>query len=834
MPVNTSFYGDRDKWVTQKITNSYQYTAEFPEDEKIKLANFFNTTQEPYSDPRLCSTLGNAIWRQVNNGVSIPDYFDNSICFTAMAGDSPYTKIHYISNRQTHEIIKEDFYDSFSIIPVMWTTTTSTGYGIEGSNNWSFFKDDGTTSDPKAIRGDMVRWRPKEINLGTASLQQYPQYYEMANGDNYSIRNRTTFITQMPVRKIVWVIYVQCCSSDMSDANSPTRVDLQTFLQTTRNTKPIILSICIVPMGQYLLEVDANHHREPFALSFINPQPLNSFTGYWVAQPNTTAKVQIDDNFFNPNILNTGGGSGIPIGGAINLGNPAFDMPIFNTDTLLFNVGAYVDCGVLKWDSFANQETQHHHFLYCNSLDYDVEQIRRSARRAAACFGMFFTESETIGYSGALDAQGMFLGTLQDGIGYGDYTEGIDNRDQPQFNWKNLEESPYVPDKPNPGWRTDPNSYKDGMKYNLLKNYKTTTRRYNLLASEISDLFYSLWHLWDSLDPSEPENYDINLYSMQNFLTNNPLDCFVNLKYFPISLDMSTNTVPSLKMGKVTLSRSGGDNFSVKQAKQSVIYDCGSIYISPQFQTNLYLSNTWIDEHVQLELYLPFCGSVKLDSATYIGKNVGVEYHIDLITGCCTASVYINNDISPTKKIYMEMRSGNCSIDTPISGIQQATLEANLFNATQQLKGSIINGVSSLVGNVLSTIASGASGNQLGVAQGISNTLSSAASSKLNYESAQYNLQHTQLPTRLVGSASPLGNAECYLKPLLIVTAPAINDSDLVNYGHTNGYACLKYGVLKNITSGYTEISNIDLSGIAATDEEKALIRSICSSGIYV
>ena len=475
----------------------------------------------------------------------------------------------------------------------------------------------------------------------------------------------------------------------------------------------------------------------------------------------------------------------------------------------------------------------------CDVSTMSDDDITEGIRKQLASFGLFFVDSIN-DINLALDNDKTFLGILTDGVAYGDYTNGADNRNQPQWNWDTMEENDYDPDTPpTPSpFIPDPNGYNDGMDLAQLDGFETATQRYNLYKAQAHQVFAALWSVWDPFDESDPDlnTAQIDLKTKKMFLTNNPLDCVIGLKYFPVPADMiGTGSDTPVKLGALTLHQAGSSSVEIqcKMAQNSYIHDCGSVYCAPQYQAYSGISDSWIDQYVGFELYLPFCGSVKLDTATYIGKWVNVQYHIDYITGACTAYIGIPSAVNRSVSEFMEIRSGNCAIDVPISGIQQATLEANMFNATQQLKGAALKGVSSVVGNLISTAGKAAAKDIGGAVSAGFSTVGAIAGSVNEIQSAKFELQHTQLPARMIGSASALSGAEGYLSPMLIVTEPRLIEVP-DNYGHTVGFACMRYGKLKDISSGYTEINSIDLDGIACTAEEKSIIRSVLAGGIYL
>ena len=835
--VNEAIYGLKTKWVEYGT-----HGVGIPETEKIKLSNFLNTDPATVkAEHKSGAALGCAIYKMKNVDPSWTigaETFEKSICFVGISGDSPYTSIRFVANKRdpnesgSYPTIKEIGIQRYDIVNSFFTDTITNNFG-NGRTGIMIYTENTNSYGESGGSNAYDRWFPPEIYYGYKE-SNFPYYTADGSTWLYGNRNTHSFITQFPVTRLVAVPMIYCCDTTFQNF---ARYDLKTYLAEHKTDRPYITYI----MMHFYYKYDDEQNRAARTIGLGLSEKIPLFDGNFIQQSGSNGKAPLDpDNeLCMPFAL---GYQGIPIGGYYNnggdtLGHP-YVWPSTSTTQPYYKAYGLLEPLYLKWDLWKIGSSEQQEYPYCNAQNYTNRQITESCRRAIACWGLFFTDSISDAETAALDADEMHCGTLVDGVGYGDYTSGQDNRNQPQFNWHNLSENDYDPTDPPEPLPTDPNSYRDGMDLGHLDGFETATQRYNLLKAQAHQVFAALWSVWDPFDESDPDLNvaAVELRTKKMFLTNNPLDCCIGLKYFPVAAEnIGTGSNTAVKLGAVTLHQSGSATAEIqcKMAKNSYIHDCGSVFCAPQYLTNQGLGRTWIDQYVGFELYLPFCGSVKLDVATYIGKWVNVQYHIDYITGACTAYIGIPSNVNASATEFMEIRSGNCAIDVPISGIQQATLEANMFNATQQLKGAAIKGVSSVVGNLIGTGAKVAAKDVPGAVAGAFGTVGSVAGIATELQNAKYNLEHTQLPARMIGSASSLSGAEGYLKPMLIVTEPRLAEIP-ANYGHTNGYACLKYGVLKNITSGYTEISNIDLSGIAATDEEKALIRSICSSGIYV
>lgn len=847
MNVNEQAYGSKDLWYSIPY-GSTQFPASVPKEERNMLANFTDTI------PSLIDWhlyLGRVIYEvEVNGNQTLRDLFyntvfDRSICFVGQGGKSSYTSIRFFDNQGTdsnNPNANELPTQTYDVVNLAFSNVLGSmrDYG-NYTRSWKVIGAD-IDRDPESsdFKFDALRWNP----LGWVGIQGTNYYYT-----SYGNRNSTTFVTNMGVKRNVLVPYIKAGTLDTSDTNAIQTYDLATYLSNYKDTKPYVYSIGFETTVMYNESIEAsssNRRTQDNSYNLMLMEYIDSLNDFYYIGPNVEWQTaHYDNDLFVPQTLKS---PHMPLGGYINNGSYNAEVPEtlgYESPSNSVKVHAVIDCNDIKWDTWVNVGSSTadgtcNKILIADARNYTEEEFREAVRRSLACFGMFFADSVTVAQQGMLDDPEMHLGTLANGVGYGDYTSGSANREQPQWNWDSMSENDYDPENPpTPSpFIPDPNGYNDGMDLAQLDGFETATQRYNLYKAQAHQVFAALWSVWDPFDESDPDlnTAQIDLKTKKMFLTNNPLDCVIGLKYFPVAADMiGTGSDTPVKLGALTLHQAGSSTVEIqcKMAQNSYIHDCGSVYCAPQYQAYSGISDSWIDQYVGFELYLPFCGSVKLDTATYIGKWVNVQYHIDYITGACTAYIGIPSAVNRSVSEFMEIRSGNCAIDVPISGIQQATLEANMFNATQQLKGAALRGVSSVVGNLISTAGKAAAKDIGGAVSAGFSTVGSIAGSVNEIQSAKFELQHTQLPARMIGSASALSGAEGYLSPMLIVTEPRLIEVP-DNYGHTVGFACMRYGKLKDISSGYTEINSVDLDGIACTAEEKSIIRSVLAGGIYL
>lgn len=448
---------------------------------------------------------------------------------------------------------------------------------------------------------------------------------------------------------------------------------------------------------------------------------------------------------------------------------------------------------------------------YCRAYSDDAI---KDIWKQIAYYGVFFLGAGAGSWDNVkLTNNRVFCGTIDaDGITHGDYTRGADNAKQPQFNWTDTSESNYDPTRP-----VDDNIYNGAFHTGALLAFDTATDIYNVSSANFQKLVPMLWDALALIPAGDP----LNEYCLDTFLTQNPIDSIVALKYFPIKETMSWGTATTIKLGKFDT------NIPCMPAQHNIIVDCGTKTIFPRFGKGF---ANWLDKLTTITLYLPFCGTLQLDPEIYMGRAVNVEYAIDLHTGNCSAFVSITADND--ERCITDIANGSCGIDCPVTGIQHITLDSQLYNATEQLKAmrinNAVNGLTSLVGltKMNSNDVSSAVTSIANTGVGMYNMIHSE-------NVAEYNLQHTQLPVKMIGTTGATTGAMCDLYPIIILERPYVSDVHNDEYAKTNGYACCISDKVKNFT-GYTEFANIELSGFGATATEKNAIMSALKGGVII
>lgn len=452
--------------------------------------------------------------------------------------------------------------------------------------------------------------------------------------------------------------------------------------------------------------------------------------------------------------------------------------------------------------------------------------------RCVASLGLFFAVKRTTAYTGALDDTDMYCGVIDDnGLCHGDYTRGSDNRNQPQYSWTNTNDSTYDPTAP-----IDPNTYSNTTAFNFIGGLSTMLKRYVLDARAVESLGGDLFKIGDDIVTGAGNYVDYDNIILNNFLTNNPIDAIVSLKKYPVNDIPHTGSRHPLKLGKVQIATTGFD-----MPYSSFMYLFKPIKIFPRF------GNSFLDyaPYTTLDLYIPFCGTVQLDPNDVMGHTLDVQLLIDYTTGNCDAFVSCDN-------LVIETVSGTIAIDIPVTGTESATVNSNLTQGILNSKSMTAARKLAPLTGAMKTAGGGVAGARLagpagavgGAGIGAMSAAKSSFDSKISSIAADYELTHTQAPLRMISASSPVGGWAIDFNCRLIITYPTgnvinnttppdFNNDELARYGHINGFATLDSATMDKY-SGLVVADTINLDGIAATENEKDLIRAACKEGCYI
>lgn len=483
--------------------------------------------------------------------------------------------------------------------------------------------------------------------------------------------------------------------------------------------------------------------------------------------------------------------------------------------------------GVLPcWNYFQNQTVEVYHpystdYFYYYNIPYSDDTYNK-IMAVGALFGCFFTPTNKYVFDYDMIDNDLYLPIIdENGVAHGQYTRGAENANNPLYSKNSIRDIDYNPDAP--PTPTDPNTYSVTTGFNTVGNVASTTKAYVVNAAALTGLSGEMWSIINSLVTTPDDMANLDNLTLDAFLTNNPIDAIVSVKKFPLSSVPHAESIENIYLGKY---RTGAAGYAL--AMQQARYNFEGIPIFPKF------GSCFLDyaPYTKMQLYVPFCGTIEIDAADFMGRTLSVEMVIDFITGAVTAYVLAN-------QLVVTSLTGNCGIDIAITGTEQSTVSAALENAILQDKSA--RGSYALKGSVGGMLT-----NPIGNITHPTSAIENRFNTKLQRMKANYDLKHVEMPLRQIGQASPLNSWALEFVCRLIIYYPdgecitfnATNEPSLItdkveSFGAVNGFATVETNTLSGFT-GFTQVSDVDLTGINATDTEKEMILSLLQSGVYL
>lgn len=331
-----------------------------------------------------------------------------------------------------------------------------------------------------------------------------------------------------------------------------------------------------------------------------------------------------------------------------------------------------------------------------------------------------------------------------------------------------------------------------------------------------------------------------------------PMDAFIALNLLPVS-------VPSSGSEEVRLLFINTGKYMNVASNQFVTVELGELTLNEAYGSALdYAPNT------QIDLFLPYIGTVSIDADEVMGRRVKLTYKVDICTGVCVAILKVELDVDGGKAFFpLYQFTGNCAIRIPFTaanmdGYINAALNAAKIAAVAAGAGlasvaagagtaamtttSAANAGTALSTEVAShapitpaTLAAGFPALRLGDAAGMANynaSLFNAAATGMKQVPSAIGIRAAMKP-RFEKSSGFVGNSGymSYKVPFFIMKVPRmVNPAE---YGKYNGYPSLSYQSFSAL-NGYAEIQQVQLTNINATANELDEIQSMLKSGVIM
>ena len=288
-------------------------------------------------------------------------------------------------------------------------------------------------------------------------------------------------------------------------------------------------------------------------------------------------------------------------------------------------------------------------------------------------------------------------------------------------------------------------------------------------------------------------------YMLQdNFLTNikklyaDPMDAIISLNTFPINATGTEGTI-------TTSGVSTGIN-AVRINNSIIDIDCGTIAMKEYW-------GSFLDYETKISLFLPYVGIQPISTDDFMNDIIHVVYRVDLLSGGFV--VFVKNS-----KGIVHQTTGNMAYHMPVTSIDYSRMYASLITGAVGLAGAAVTGGASIAAAKTATAAFAAKEAFVGSA------ITTGANTMQNFHPS------IQMSGNFGGNTGICSNK----KPYLIIERPVPNVP--ANYSAIKGNTSNVTVTLGNC-SGFTQISDMQIKYISATDAEKTQILNLLTSGVY-
>ena len=467
--------------------------------------------------------------------------------------------------------------------------------------------------------------------------------------------------------------------------------------------------------------------------------------------------------------------------------------------------------------------------VYWFELDLTNPDNVEYLMRGCAAYGLFFSDDYyNLAQAGRDETRwidnNMFCGTIdENGRTNGDYTRGALNATQRQYNWSDSTESPFDPLVP----PVPENEYDNTTIFNSIGDSATMFKRYVLNGSNVEQLGRDLFKIVDDIAQGDPHYDDYATQINSSMLVTNPLDSIISLQRYPMAIPHGSSAVENIKLGTNTCTAIG-----YPMSKTAYEYAFQGKKILPRF------GDSFLDyePYTKFEMYIPFCGTVELSPRDILNRDLSARLVVDYSTGTCTGYILSDN-------LVIETLNGNIAINIPISGTDNATMQANINNAVAARASAGAQAAGSIMYRLFNN-AKTTSGESISY---------KARQLQYNIDNADYTLNHLQSPVHTIGSASPCGAWAIDLKCRLIIYyptgevltqaqgLPAWDPLKLAVYGMSTGFYTAEPAQISSFTSGLLCAQNPILNSMTtntqaypASSQELEMIRAAIADGIIL
>lgn len=654
-------------------------------------------------------------------------------------------------------------------------------------------------------------------------------------------------ILDFAYKNIVLVPWVRCKATGWS-SSSPSSYSLHDYITNARyNSEPEIVGIAFQSfMG------DGTVDRSSSSIGICSPVDFKAYavyhksTYFWAQQGcsqllattniGTTGRCLIGETYTTTSttINNLIGDSVTALAYKYSV------APTSSTDIKAYYFDPDNPIWKINKTTVRSGNTVWYEYPYIEVTAENITSVREYILSQIAYIGLPFVYNPDDADQGQIGDIGVYLPVFdENGITTGEYEEGTNALRLPNADWVSGRESGY-----------DPNVQPEGDLDNSTGrnlNFWASSRYYLMRQSDLDKFLSVVNGLYTGGETAEEKAEELRKMQV-DFKGSNPADYIVGLYGLPFQWKGGYTLFQPVMLGPVRV------------LNNDPASDTAVELLNPDFNVEMLFGEISIpalgnfmdyEPYTTLLLYVPFCGTVQLSCAEYIGQTVRVVGTLDKHTGDFTVRI-MRNGLTVTNTL-----TGNLYVRVPITAQQMGDYQNNIHQLQMAgfnkmlgaLTGTVTGGVSIASG----TIAAGGEGGGGGMGFSPTAPISMAAnlaSLPVAMWDADFRITHCQPSIFYSSGASSANQAKFYTKAKLFIKRPVMLDSyrtaeQKILYAHTVGNACVINDTIggdsQSPRSGLVKVSSVDLSGLhTATNNypptlaEQNLIKQSLMNGVYV
>lgn len=352
--------------------------------------------------------------------------------------------------------------------------------------------------------------------------------------------------------------------------------------------------------------------------------------------------------------------------------------------------------------------------------------------------------------------------------------------------------------------------------------------QYALDASQVADIGKLLWLNFTNADYYK--NFLFTLSTTGTINISELLNYFISLRVYPFDL----LNVPSYDAAGNDMYIGAGFvplhfNNPIHTINNYADYiDAGTCYIPRHYNDFRDYTDT------EVMLFLPYCGTMRLNAADVVGGTLHVQYAIDFASGGVNA--YVDLTTHDGHQFPIGVMSGCVGADIPLTASNATQIAARIASGALNFANIFTDADKAHMNNRLGIAANAMSGNLPGALGGVVNeiglygdTANSVAQTILNAPQAKATAMPMLSGGRGFGAFGQPATAYVQIRRSLYAEGKTPSSTWVNTFAHATDKP-ITVGSCK----GFTQFSNVDVSGLSCTSDERSQIKALLESGVYI